>query len=130
MMGRKQGKMPRGICSVCRKDSALRADGTVFRHPDTYRHTEVCRGSTEKPSHVWDEKLETFIRWDIYAQGAEARKQAEAEDTAAAIGIGEGPMLLGCEYPVLNEHGRVVGRARIEVGHIRILGVKWMEKAS
>ncbi len=130
MMGRRAGKMPRGICSVCRKDTALRADNAVFRHPDTYRTMEVCRGSGEKPSHIYDEQHETFVRLDVYLEGNTEKRDDKIRVSKGLDTVDDDMMLLGREYPVLNEHGIVVGRARIECGHIRILGPKWVAKSA
>lgn len=38
--------------------------------------------------------------------------------------------LVGCEYPVHTESGIVIGRARIEIGRIVILGPKWAKRTA
>lgn len=38
--------------------------------------------------------------------------------------------VLGHEYPVYTEAGTVIGRARVEVGRIVILGPKWAQRSA
>lgn len=118
-MSRKRGKCPIGLCMVCGKDVAIKVDYRPFRHPDPDDVRQLCPGTEMFPSKVFDEEKHDFI--DFIHPAQEPIKDEPVESTSSV-------MALGKEYPVVTEDGIVIGRARVEVGHIRILGNRWRRK--
>lgn len=113
-----------GYCAECGKMCSVRTNGTVFSHARVpsiqYPSGGICGGSGNLPSFII-ENGETIPV--IFADPQPLQAATEV--------VSEAPLVrLGSEYPVYTEAGYVVGRGRVEVGRITILGPRWAARTA
>jgi hypothetical protein len=121
-----------GFCSACGKDVALKkSDGNVFRHPNPNSGQNVCYGSGKPPSFIYDEDKQDYVKVERpptppppTVPSLSARQGVPQQQPVEDLGM------VGLELPVITEAGIVVGRARIEVNRIVILGAKWAQRTA